>query len=165
MSSVAAWKRAALPAVESCLAHQIGPLARVLMKKVADKAEDFGQLAALLVPHIPSEGGRTRFQQELARIRAGLDEDAPLAAQAVQPVRPPLPPGPGPGHGLQEADRDGVDAATRRLVAIVGPIGRVLARRAMEQARDKETFLRLLASHIDNPRERTRFLMDAGAMP
>ena len=40
-------------------------------------------------------------------------------------------------------------------------IGRIVARRAMKQTTDKATFLELLASHIDNPDQRSRFISAA----
>ena len=171
IATMTPWKREALPEVEASLARQIGPMARFLLKKVADKAEGLDHLSELLLPHIPSEVGREQFGQALAQIRKKLDatgtgsgatrasSQASLSG-AAQPglasavSRPPRP---------ESFDAGYADATADRLVAIIGPIGRVVVKRAMKQTSDKQAFLQLLAGHIDNPGERTRFLADAGA--
>ena len=54
-------------------------------------------------------------------------------------------------------------AVTQRLTIIIGPIARVVAKRAARQTGDRIEFLQLLAAHIDSAPERTRFLSEAGA--
>jgi serine/threonine-protein kinase len=171
IATMTPWKREALPDVEASLARQIGPMARFLLKKVADKADGLDHLAELLLPHIPSEVGREQFGQAVAQIRKKLDATgtgsgatrAPgltslsgaaqptLASTMARPLRP------------ESFDAGYADATADKLVAIIGPIGRVLVKRAMKQTADKQAFLQLIAGHIDNPGERTRFLADAGA--
>jgi serine/threonine-protein kinase len=172
IATMTPWKREALPEVEASLARQIGPMARFLLKKVADKAEGLDQLSELLLPHIPSSVGQVQFQQAVGQIRKKLEATgtgtgtgiartqatgsvagATLTA-ATAPVTAALP------EGYDEAY---ADATAHKLVAIIGPIGRVVVKRAMKQTGDKLAFLTLLADHIDNPGDRTRFLADAGA--
>ena len=174
IATMTPWKREALPEVEASLARQIGPMARFLLKKVADKAEGLDQLSELLLPHIPSSVGQVQFQQAVGQIRKKLEAtgtgtgagtgmpraqatgnmaSATITA-ATAPVAAALP------EGYDEAY---ADATAHKLVAIIGPIGRVVVKRAMKQTGDKLAFLALLADHIDNPGERTRFLADAGA--
>jgi serine/threonine-protein kinase len=148
------WKREALPDIEASLAYQIGPMAKFLVKKAADKAEGIEQLSELLSPHIPSEGGRAQFRQTVAELRKKLDASRTGSSMSRATAAP-----------LESIDEAYAGAAADRLVAIIGPIGRVLARRAMEQTGDKQTFLQLLAAHIDDPDQRTRFLAEAGAGP
>jgi serine/threonine-protein kinase len=174
IATMTPWKREALPEVEASLARQIGPMARFLLKKVADKAEGLDQLTELLLPHIPSSVGQVQFQQAVGQIRKKLEATgtgtgtgmpraqatgsaagATLAATTA-PITAALP------EGYDEAY---ADATAHKLVAIIGPIGRVVVRRAMKQTGDKLAFLTLLADHIDNPGERTRFLADAGVRP
>jgi serine/threonine protein kinase len=172
ITTMTPWKREALPDVEASLARQIGPMARFLLKKVADKAEGLDQLGELLLPHIPSSVGQVQFQQALVQIGKKLDAigtgtgnartqgTGSLAGAArTSMTAMPLPAVP---EGFDEA---WAEATAHKLVAIIGPIGRVLVKRAMKQTGDRQAFLQLLASHIDNPAERTRFLADAGARP
>jgi serine/threonine-protein kinase len=148
-------------------------MARFLLKKVADKAEGLDHLSELLLPHIPSEVGREQFGQALAQIKKKLDatgtgsgatrapgltslSGAARTGLASAVSRPALP---------ESFDAGYADATADKLVAIIGPIGRVVVKRAMKQTSDKQAFLQLLAGHIDNPGERTRFLADSGASP
>jgi serine/threonine-protein kinase len=170
ITTMTPWKREALPEVEASLARQIGPMARFLLKKVADKAEGLDQLAEMLLPHIPSSVGQVQFQQALAQIGKKLDatgtgtgvtrtQPASLAGAAPTGMATAAVPVP---EGFDEA---WADATAHKLVALIGPIGRVVAKRAMKQTGDRSAFLQLLAGHIDNPGERARFLADAGGRP
>jgi serine/threonine-protein kinase len=172
IATMTPWKQEALPEVEASLARQIGPMARFLLKKVADKAEGLDHLSELLLPHIPSSVGQVQFQQALAQIRKKLDATGTGTGTGPTRTGPPSLAGTAP-TGVTAAvaplpegfDEAWADATAHKLVAIIGPIGRVVAKRAMKQTADKSAFLQLLAGHIDNPGERTRFLADAGGRP
>jgi hypothetical protein len=154
VTSMTPWKQEALPDVEASLARQIGPMARFLLKKVADKAEGLDHLSELLLPHIPV-GGRDGSSSDRPSPRSGRSSTprapvpawrapghrpAPAARRrpggAVRSVRRP------PPEGFDEAY---ADATADKLVAIIGPIGRVVVKRAMKQTGDKHAFLQLLA--------------------
>ena len=155
ITTMTPWKRKALPEIEASLAHQIGPMARFLLQKVADNAEGLDHLSQLLTPHIPSEVGRAQFQQALVRLKKKLEASG-TGSGVARAAAPML---------VESFDEAYADAAAERLVAIIGPIGRVVVKRAMKQTGDRQVFLQLLAAHIDNAGERTRFLEDAGATP
>lgn len=164
------WKRAAFPEVEALLAHQIGPMARFLLKKVADKADSLDALGALLLPHIPSELGRTQFQQALAQLAKKLDASGTGSGVVRTPTVMRTGPGTGATAGSAAApqaasgfDQAYADDAALKLVNLIGPIARVVAKRAMKSTTDRQEFLQLLASHIDNAGERARFLAEMGA--
>jgi hypothetical protein len=55
-----------------------------------------------------------------------------------------------------------VEDTTQRLLVYVGPIGRVIARKAAQQARSRQEFVALVASHIGT-QDRGAFLRDIGA--
>jgi tRNA A-37 threonylcarbamoyl transferase component Bud32 len=171
IATMTPWKREAFPEVETILARQIGPMAKFLLKKVADKADGLDQLGELLLPHIPSDVGRVQFQQALVLLKkkllatgtgaglstsstmSGLTSAAPSTLLAQRPaIRAPA-----------LFDEAWSDATVVSLVAVIGPIGRIVAKRALKQTNDKAAFLELLASHIDNEEQRARFLRDAGA--
>lgn len=172
ISTVTPWKQEALPEVEASLARQIGPVARFLLKKVADKAEGLEHLAELLLPHIPSDLGRVQFQQALVQIGKKLDATGTGTGMTRTPTltsmggagRTTLP-APPPGAVAEGFDQAFADATADKLVALIGPIGRVVVKRAMKQTGDKQAFLQLLAGHVDNPAERARFLAAALATP
>lgn len=165
------WKRQAFPEVEASLARQLGPMARFLLRKVADKADGLDALGELLLPHIPSEVGRVEFQQSLDLLKKKLLASGTGAGLQTATG---LPGATGAAFGTMPAQASAIrapalfdeawaEATASRLVVLIGPIARIVARRAMKQTSDRTEFLQLLASHIDNPDQRARFLRDADA--
>lgn len=171
IATMTPWKRAALPEVEAALARQIGPVARFLIRKVAAQADSLDALAGLLLPHIPSEGGRAQFGQALALIGKKLDATGTgTGAGGTGTIRGTpgtgAAPAPAPAPATMARapvrfDAAYADAVTQKLIARIGPIGRVVAKRALQQTADRLAFLQLLASHIAHPDERARFLAEA----
>jgi serine/threonine-protein kinase len=167
------WKREALSDIEASLAHQIGPMASFLLNKVADKVEGLDHLSRLLTPHIPSEVGRTQFQQALVRLKKKLDASgtgsglthSPTVAAPAGAVQAATAASATTVLPVESVDEAYAVATADRLVAIIGPIGRMVVKRAMKQTGDRQAFLQLIATHIDNPGERRRFLEDARAAP
>lgn len=135
-------------------------MARFLLKKIADKADGLDQLGELLLPHIPSDGGRVEFQQALALLKKKLLATGTGAGMET----------PGSSAGMRSAglptrpfDAAWADTTATRLVTLIGPIGRIVARRAMKQTSDRAAFLELLANLIDNADQRARFLQETDA--
>jgi serine/threonine-protein kinase len=175
------WKLAAFPELETILSRQIGPMAKFLLKKVAARAEGMDELCGLLLPHIPSDLGRVQFQEGVALLKKKLD--ATGTGSGIRDSRIPLGTAgstatstgtTGIGATGISAGRSAVrvpvafddawaDAMAQRLTVLVGPIARVVAKRAARQTRDKAEFLQLLAEHIESAPERARFLAEAGA--
>jgi tRNA A-37 threonylcarbamoyl transferase component Bud32 len=174
------WKLEAFPELEAILSRQIGPMAKFLLKKVAAKAEGIDELAELLRQHIPSDGGRLEFQGAIALLKrklaasgtgSGVDGSGILRG-ATGGTGTGM--GMGTGIGTSSAARTAiraplpfddawVDAIAGRLTVFIGPIARVVAKRAARQTNDKAEFLQLVASHIESAPERARFQAEAGA--
>ena len=174
------WKLEALPELEAVLSRQIGPMAKFLLKQAAAKAEGIDELAELLLQHIPSSGGQVEFQAAIALLKrklaasgtgSGVDANAGLRSatgstamagstvtdtSARPPIRAPI-------RAPISFDDAWADAMAQRLTVFIGPIARVVAKRAARQTIDKAEFLQLLSLHIESPAERARFLLDAGA--
>jgi serine/threonine-protein kinase len=55
-----------------------------------------------------------------------------------------------------------VDKAAGRLAPYVGPIARVMAKKAAAQARDLKAFYQRLAENLADPDERAEFLKNSG---
>ena len=159
------WKRAAFPDIEALLARQIGPISRFLLKKAGDKADSFDALAALLLPHVPSDLGRVQFQQALAQLKNKLEASGSGTGDHHHPADSRAGATAGASAPALGYDEAFADAVALKLVAIIGPIGRVLVKRAMKNTADRKAFLQLVAGQIDNPRERERFQAGAGALP
>jgi serine/threonine-protein kinase len=166
------WKAEALPELEPLLASHIGPMARILLRKEAARAEGMDELCDLLLTHIPTDAGRTQFQSRVTQVKrklaasgtgTGLQRPPTLAAtvSAAAPreaagrtaIRAPVP-----------FDEAFVERVAQRLTVAIGPIARVVAKRAARQTNDKADLLQLLAGHIDSAPERERFLADAAGL-
>jgi serine/threonine-protein kinase len=170
-SGVAApWKTEALPELEPLLASHIGPMARILLRKEAASADGMDDLCEKLLPHIPTEAGRAHFQTGITQVKrklaasgtsTGLARPATLATTSASVVSNPS------GRTAIRApvpfDDAFVELAAQRLTVLIGPIARVVAKRAARRTNDKTEFLQLLAGHIETAPERARFLAEAGA--
>jgi serine/threonine-protein kinase len=175
IATMTPWKLEAVPELETILSRQIGPMAKLLLKKAAAKAEGVDELCELLLPHIPSELGRMQFQQSVLLVKkklaasgtgSGVDS-LPTFAMPGAAVRTAIttgvvPPGRFAASTPVPYDQAFADAAAQRLMVFIGPIARVVAKRAARQTADKAEFLRLLAAHIEAPPERARFLAESG---
>ena len=165
------WKLEAFPELEVILSRQIGPMAKFLMHRVAAKAEGLDELCEHLLPHIPSELGRVQFEQAVAQLKKKLIASGTGSGVQTSPSHAG---GTSLGAGTSAPGRSAVrmpvpyddawaEAMAHRLAAFIGPIARLVAKRAARQTSDKAEFLQLLAGQIESAPDRARFLGEAGA--
>jgi serine/threonine-protein kinase len=146
------WAAEPLRELEELLAPYVGPMARVLVRRSAKTTTDGPALVRLLAEQIPSERDGKAFAAAAlekvfadARTEAAPDRSSPdLSNKPVEAVD--------------------VDKATGQLAPYVGPIAKVMAKKAAAQARDLKVFYQRLAENLD-PEDRARFLKDAGYEP
>lgn len=177
LAPLVAWKLEALPILDALLTRQIGPMAKLLLKKAARGADDIDTLCNVLTPHIPSDLGRLQFQAAVDDLKQkltlgekggakGIDTDDEINSLGTRhralPGSPDNTSEVASGHATSELDEAFVDATARQLTVFIGPIARVVAKRAMRQTQSKTEFLRLMAEQIASPPERNRFLIEAG---
>jgi serine/threonine-protein kinase len=152
----AIWDRQALAHTETTLAHFVGPLATVLVRRAARECETWPQLYARLAEQVSDPASRKAF---LGRVQ-------PAGARA------PRAPAPGgcSGTGLAAGTRltmpfaplvlppEVLERAQRLLAQHVGPIARVVVRKAAAGAPHRAAFVDQLAEAVpDGPvRERLR---------
>ena len=170
------WKLEAFPELETILSRQIGPMAKFLLKKVAAKADGIDDLCNFLLPYIPSDLGRQEFQNGVALLKkklaaSGTGSGTSSTRTAAGGA------GPETGMGADMATSAGrsairapitfdeafVENTAHKLAVFIGPIAKVVAKRAARQTNDRSDFLRLVAEHIDTLPQRTRFLAENGA--
>jgi serine/threonine-protein kinase len=146
------WKAEPLRVLEELLAPYVGPMARILVRRSAKTTTDGPALVRLLAGNIPSEReGKAFAAAALEKVFAVTEpEEAPDRSSPDLSNKP-----------IEAAD---IDKATGRLAPYVGPIAKVMAKKAAAQARDLKGFYERLAENLD-PGDRARFLKDVGYEP
>ena len=184
----ASWDPAALRAVEVALATHVGPLARMLVQRAARQRRDIAGLQAFLLPEIATSEGREAFADAMERIAAGsfapgtpppssaptlaaapsaspgsaagtrfhAGAAASTPASALMPTPTPAPAATPPPTGALPPDV--VERAQRILTLRIGPIARILVRKAAAEAADRERFHALLLEHVEPASERAALL-------
>ncbi|SAK74906.1 serine/threonine protein kinase [Caballeronia hypogeia] len=150
LPSLTMWPAAMLAPVETQLAAQIGPVARLLVRRAAARipdAPDLSALVALLAPHVPSDKGRAQFIAAFADgSRAGMSRAGTSRGSS-------------PASSLGE---DEVRAAALRLAVYLGPIAAIVAKREAPRAASLRALHERLAAAISNESDRARFERDVG---
>jgi tRNA A-37 threonylcarbamoyl transferase component Bud32 len=158
------WDDASLATAERQLVRSVGPMAKILVRQAAARAQDTRELYALLATHIADPKERQRFEalglpadtsgshagRQATHASASLRARTGHAPSTGSRVRAPRP--------LEQAF---IDQTTSRLAVYLGPIAKVVARKAAQQARDSDEFVQLVAEHMGT-QDRDAFLREVG---
>jgi len=152
-ADLTAWKLAVLPQLEALLTAQIGPVARLLLRRIAADAPDFATLGERLLAQIPSPAARADFASELAALEQEL-ENAPESGADGALQAPPetdklAAPALDPAFG---------SALAHLLAMEIGPIAAIVVKRALPRAADRAALVDLVAGQIEASAARARFL-------
>ena len=156
-----AWDDASLATIERQLVRFVGPMARILVRQAAVRAHDARELYGLLAVHIGDAKVRARFEAHAQPLDASGSHGArlPTASRVATAAR---------GAGTQPGARTRtprpleqafIEHTTSRLAVYLGPIARVVAKKAAQQAHDSDEFVQLVAEHIGT-QERNAFLRE-----
>jgi hypothetical protein len=161
-------------ALEAALAPHLGPIARVMVERVAREANDWGSacqtLSAAIPDHIsredflrtlagpsPAVGGRTQTKQAgrgktfLGLGRAPKSKPRPSPSRQMAAESAPTP----RTRALAEED---LRRAEQALAVALGPVARALVRRAAQKAATPQELFASLAAEVPEGPERERFL-------
>jgi len=136
-----AFDPALLRELEAALAQHLGPIARVTVHDAAKTAGTLAELVRLLAWEIP-DAAKAAFQKKFSDVSwvrsqpAGDPAAHRVAAQFSLEI-------------LTEAER--------RLAQYLGPVARVVVKRAAVNARDEAELYLLLAAEIEDAAERKAF--------
>lgn len=130
------------------LSDYIGPVARVVVKRAAATAGGADDLLRQVGAEIDDERQRARFLVDAGRDMPALPRQGSTASHdtAAGPASPQL-------------GADVLAQAERELSQILGPIATLLVRQYASRAATKQDLFRMLAQEIDDPTERSRFLL------
>jgi serine/threonine-protein kinase len=168
------WDDVILTTAEKELARYVGPLAKLLVRKAAAQTHDVGELYTILATNIGDPLERRRFIAE------------PHAAVAIASTSRPSPgvrtggrtsPGAGASHAStpdrgrtthsgktvtsRPLEQAFVDATVSRLAVYLGPIAKVVAKKAAQQAESEDEFVLIVAGYIGT-QDRMAFLREMG---
>lgn len=128
------WDSAALAAIERELAPHVGAVARVLVRRAARGLSSLADVRRAVAGAIPDFDARERFLAKAGGPRTGTP--VPAAATDVRATQldatTPI------GAPMRDGD---VDKAASALLASLGPIARVVAKRCAAQSQTREQFV------------------------
>jgi serine/threonine-protein kinase len=145
------WEGDTLRTVERELAKYIGPVARVLVRKAAERATDRHGLYLMLAESLDD-----RSRQPFLEAEHTVAVDT--AAQAVHTS--PMTAGPIVFSDSESLSLHEVSHLQHLLAARVGPIAGLQIRQAARLAKERAEFLRLVAESIKDVQEREAFLRE-----
>jgi len=159
--------------LESALAGHIGPMAAVLVRRVARSHRTLDSLRSALAAEIDDEKSRRSFLQRtdsLVLAAASARVSRPLTAPrepsrsaAAASGRRPAPvstptPAAASASGSSEFDADFLARVETELAHHLGPLARVLVKKAAGKARDRSELFLLLSDNIADPEQRRAFI-------
>jgi serine/threonine protein kinase len=151
-------EREALKPIEKYLATFVGPIAGILVQRAADQAKDAKELFALLASTISSPKDRNAFlarKEEFLKSVASPQRGREGSYGEGRPLGLAAP-------GEEELTPDSIRQAAELLARYVGPISHVMTDRAAKRAENVRALYLILAEHLKDGSERSRFLMEAG---
>ncbi len=166
------WKLEVVPELESMLMTHVGPMARLFLKKSVAQADNLDQLCESLLQHIPTDKARADFSVAVQKLKKKwLATNSSATSTMISGTRSASGSG---AAGASAAERNAMasaesgpllDAASliaceQRLTTLIGPIAKIVCKRAAAKTQQLHEFYRLVATNIDNEAERARFLRD-----
>jgi serine/threonine-protein kinase len=132
---------ALLRELEAALTPHLGPIARVTVHDTAKTAATLAELVRLLAWEIP-DAAKAAFQNKFSD---------------VSWVRSQPPGGPAAERVAAHFSLEILAAAEQRLAQYLGPVARVVVKRAAMSARDEAELYLLLAAEIEDAEDRKAF--------
>ena len=150
-SAVPAWDDTVLRTIERQFAHYVGPMARVMIRRAAEQTTDVDELYSLLADKINDPVHRQRFFDEGGATASGVRGARQPGSTTGQRAR---------AH-TEALEQTFVDQTTMRLATYLGPIARVVAKRAAQKAATQDEFVQIIADHL-GAQDRGAFLREIG---
>jgi serine/threonine-protein kinase len=154
------WSGVVLAGVEMEIAKYVGPVAKVLVRRAAKEHKDLESLVGALMPAIDDPKERSAF----AKAVIGRPMTTPLrpgtrGADGTLLTSLTMTSGTRPGDALTPAE---LERATKLLIGYIGPIGKVVAKRAASEGVSRRDFFNRIADALDSDATRERFMREAG---
>ncbi len=141
------WDEQILNKISNLLVNSLGPIAPVMVKRMAKKASDLNELADLLIKSLPDQQSKDDFSQKI---------DSQVAALTSQPL---------PRALKTDGSLAGVELSTLQvsqiesaLIEFLGPITSALIKRHMQNAVSVNELLNQLSYHLITEKDKKVFL-------
>jgi serine/threonine protein kinase len=162
-TTATSWKTSTFPDLEAVLSAQIGPIAKVLLKRAGAKAENLDDLGTLLVPHIPSASGRSAFEAVLSKLKTAHFMDGSQTRAGMRtgsiPTRYDVP---SLVTALASPEAPISDAfiahAEKLLPEYIGAIAKIIIKRTLVKTKNKQEFLQAMSDSIERAADRENFM-------
>jgi serine/threonine-protein kinase len=167
--SVTHWDKSILAQAEHSLARHVGPLASVLVRRAARECSDLPSLYAKLAEQVTNPEARSAF------ISLGATRNVPIAtgggaggtrstggglfggtfgAAVVSGAAPTV------AAGAVRLSDAALEQAQKLLAAHLGPIAKVVVRKAADRSRYREPFIAMLVEAVSDPKAKQKLLTD-----
>ena len=143
------WEPKLLQQVEHTLARHVGPMAGVMVRRAARDCDDLDTLVAKLAEQVSNAAARTAFLGQAAQSGHGRHGASAAAPASGSPAAD--------GGAISEALRE---RAERALAHHVGPIARILVRKAAAGTTQRAQFVARLAEAITDAAQRKKFIAE-----
>jgi serine/threonine-protein kinase len=153
------WDIPYLAMLEKELAQYVGAFGRVLVRRAARQTGKPEELVQRIAEQLSDEGSKQGFLRFARGSGPSIPKPEPLEVPTVTPVEAPA----AEPEAQAEAEPltpQTIEQAARALTVLMGPIARVLVRKALTPDVSKAEFLQRLAEHVAVPAERDRFLSE-----
>jgi len=147
------WDLTILKQVEQQLTQIVGPVARVMIKRAARMTTDLEKLYQILADDIANGEDRTSFLSKRGVVTTSTDATkTPLSSERLTAFEQPG----------EQLNTEVIERATRQLAVYLGPIAKVLAKKAAAKATDARSFHLLMADSLPTESEKQAFLKSVG---
>jgi len=152
LTALTHWQDATLIPVQSVLARFMGPMAKVLVRQAAKKCTDLPTLVGLVAQEIPDTDDRAKFLELLQRqtgtgvgsLATSVVTAAAAGLSAIgQPLALPTPL---------------IERATQFMTRQMGPIAKIVVKKAAARAQSPQQFLALLADELPVGPQRAKLI-------
>jgi serine/threonine-protein kinase len=158
------WDGAVLKQVEEQLARTVGPVAKVMVKRAAQRTTDLEKLYTLISEALPSPEERNAFLANRPK-RSATNPGGTLSATRTAATRTSATRVGGTRTAATVAlTPEAVDEAARALTPYLGPIAKVVVKRAAAVTQNRQEFYQILADELTTEKDRAGFLRAVGAV-
>ena len=155
------WEDATLASVQAILARFVGPMAKVQVRQAARKCKSLPDLVALLAQELTDPRQRASFVAQMQT----QDATTLLRVATVAGSMSPVVAGHTTGQPVAAVSDALLEQATRTLTRAMGPIAKVVVKKAAARASSAAQFVALLAEELPAGPERAGLLAELAKSP